>query len=234
MHKFLPILLIALIVTTLVSNISVRRYLAYNLNISGSATNPCCKIEDVLNASGNFDSNASEAIFDNQQVQYPSEFLSSLNQNTKLAETNVLATYNPSGQEKWIDVNLDTQTLTAYEGDKIYMQYQISSGLWNSTPKGTFEIWYKTRNQTMKGGSKELGTYYNLPNVPYNMYFYQGNAIHGAYWHHNWGHPMSHGCINEPVDKAAQIFEWAGPTLAPNQNAIRSTPENPGTRVVIH
>lgn len=234
MYKFIPVFIIALIITVIASNVNVRRDLAYGLNISGSATNPCCRVAEILNSSGNFDPNASTAIFDNQAVYYPSKLLSDLSQGSKLAEANVLATYNSSGAEKWIDVNLDTQTLTAYEGDKIYMQYQISSGLWNSTPRGTFEIWYKTRSQTMTGGSKELGTYYNLPNVPDNMFFYQGDAIHGAYWHHNWGHPMSHGCINEPLDKAAQLFEWAGPTLAPDQNAVRSSVDNPGTRVVIH
>jgi lipoprotein-anchoring transpeptidase ErfK/SrfK len=85
----------------------------------------------------------------------------------------------------------------------------------------------------MSGGSQELGTYYNLPNVPSNMFFYKGYAIHGAYWHNNFGHPMSHGCVNEPLASAAQLFEWAGPTVPAGVNAVRASADNPGTRVVI-
>ena len=85
----------------------------------------------------------------------------------------------------------------------------------------------------MKGGSQELGTYYNLPNVPNNMFFYKGYAIHGAYWHNNFGHPMSHGCVNSPLASAAQIFEWAGPVVPPGQNVAHASAENPGTRVVV-
>ena len=86
----------------------------------------------------------------------------------------------------------------------------------------------------MKGGSKELGTYYNLPNVPNNMFFYKGFAIHGAYWHNNFGHPMSHGCVNSPLAQVAQLFEWAGPVVPPGKNVAHATAENPGTRVFVH
>ena len=85
----------------------------------------------------------------------------------------------------------------------------------------------------MSGGSKDLGTYYYLPNVPHNMFFHQGYAIHGAYWHNNFGHPMSHGCVNSPLASVAQLFDWAGPVVPPDQNAVRATAENPGTRVVV-
>jgi lipoprotein-anchoring transpeptidase ErfK/SrfK len=68
----------------------------------------------------------------------------------------------------------------------------------------------------MSGGSKELGTYYYLPNVPYIMFFYNdqyakklGFSIHGAYWHNNFGKPMSHGCINMKPAEAAVIYNWA-------------------------
>ena len=86
----------------------------------------------------------------------------------------------------------------------------------------------------MTGGSKELGTYYYLPNVPSNMFFYKGYAIHGAYWHNNFGHPMSHGCVNSPLSSVTQLFEWAGPVVPSGQNVTRATAENPGSRVYIH
>lgn len=233
MHKLLPLLIIALLLGAIVFYLPLKRELVYALNIDEQASNPCCRVEDILRSSGAFDPSAQTAIYDNEPVNYPGDFLASLNSQQNLAEASVLATYNSANQEKWIEVNLATQTLKAWEGSTVVMEYQISSGLWNSTPKGTFEIWYKTRSQVMTGGSKELGTYYYLPNVPDNMFFYKGYAIHGAYWHHNWGHPMSHGCINEPLDKAQILFDWAGPVLPPTQNAIRATPDNPGTRVVI-
>ena len=68
----------------------------------------------------------------------------------------------------------------------------------------------------MSGGNASIGTYYNLPNVPYTMYFYnkeipreRGFGLHGAYWHNNFGHPMSHGCINISPDNAGILFKWA-------------------------
>ena len=63
----------------------------------------------------------------------------------------------------------------------------------------------------MAGGSGADA--YNLPNVPYVMYFYQDYGLHGAYWHNNFGHPMSHGCINERITDAKALYDWAdGPS----------------------
>lgn len=177
------------------------------------------------------------AIFNNQVIDYPKTSLAysytrAMAQQPSSDEA-VLGTTNAAGEEKWIEVSLDEQRVRAWEGNKLVMEFPISSGLWSPTPKGTFNIWYKTKNQTMKGGSQDLGTYYNLPNVPNNMFFYQGYAIHGAYWHNNFGHPMSHGCVNSPLASAAQIFDWAGPVVPAGENSVRATPENPGTRVVV-
>jgi len=68
----------------------------------------------------------------------------------------------------------------------------------------------------MSGGSKENGTYYYLPNVPYILFYYNnqvpkqyGYSLHGTYWHDNFGTPMSHGCINMKTEDVAQIFNWA-------------------------
>lgn len=57
---------------------------------------------------------------------------------------------------------------------------------------------------------------------------------HGVYWHNNFGQPMSHGCVNEPLANAAQLFEWAGPIVPPDQGAVRATPDNPNTKVVVY
>ncbi len=110
--------------------------------------------------------------------------------------------------DKKIEVNLTTQTLFAYQDNKVIYQFPISSGKWNPTPTGTFKPWAKIPSTRMVGGNQAIGTYYNLPGVPYVVYFYQGYAIHGAYWHNNFGHPMSHGCINVAVDQAALIYKF--------------------------
>ena len=63
---------------------------------------------------------------------------------------------------------------------------------------------------------------------------YQGYGIHGAYWHNNFGHPMSHGCINMSIPDAQTVYYWANPILADGKSSAQSTTDNPGTRVVIH
>ena len=232
-YKFLPLFVIVALIFGAYFYLPIKRNLAYKFGISGDPTTSCCQIPNELTDTGEFDEGATAAIFNAENVDYPK---TSLAQASPIipGETQVLGTTTSSGEEKWIEVSLDKQLLTAWEGNKVVMQFPISSGLWAATPKGTFNIWYKTRYQKMEGGKKELGTYYNLPNVPSNMFFYQGYALHGAYWHNNFGHPMSHGCVNEPLAQAAALFEWAGPVVPAGVGAVKATPENPGTRVYIH
>lgn len=233
MHRILPIIVIVALLLSLFIYLPFRRFIAYKLHISGDPTTSCCNEQEVANSKGNFDENASVAVFEDQIVDYPKTSLAQ-NPIPEIGETKVLGTTTSNGEEKWIEVSLDQQKVRAWEGNKIVMEFPISSGLWYPTPKGDYSIWYKTRYQRMKGGSKDLGTFYDLPNVPYNMFFYKGFALHGAYWHNNFGHPMSHGCVNEPIANAAQIFDWAGPNLPAGQNAVRATAQNPGTRVFVH
>ena len=239
LHRLMLLLLIIVAVSYLAFNFqSIRRELAYKFHISGDPTTSCCKEEVVTKSDGKFDESANTAIFNNQVIDYPKTSLSyaysqSLTQSSNSDQV-VLGTTSPSGIEKWIEVSLDEQKAKAWEGNKLVMEFPISSGKWSPTPAGTFYIWHKTRSQSMIGGSQALGTYYNLPNVPNNMFFYKGYALHGAYWHNNFGHRMSHGCVNEPLASAAQIFEWAGPVVAPGQNAAHATTQNPGTRVYVH
>ncbi len=239
LNRLLPLLLIIAILGFFIFNFqAVRREISYRLHISGDPTTSCCNVNEVLASDGKFNENANTAVFNNQIVNYPKTSLAHTINNLADALSNtsgkVLGTSNASGEEKWVEVSLPEQKLRAWEGNKIVMEFLISSGKWAPTPVGTFAIWYKTRSQSMIGGSKDLGTYYNLPNVPYNMFFNQGFAIHGAYWHNNFGHPMSHGCVNAPIANAAQLFEWTGPVIPPGQGSVRATTENPGTRVYVH
>lgn len=109
---------------------------------------------------------------------------------------------------KWIEVNLSTQTLVAHEGDRAVMTTLISSGLYYPTPTGTYYIERKLVYDRMTGGTRGYD-YYDLPDVPYVMYFVDGYSLHGTYWHNNFGYPMSHGCVNMPTPKAEWTFGWA-------------------------
>lgn len=105
---------------------------------------------------------------------------------------------------RWIDVDLSSQTLTAYEGNIPVGSSFVSTGLaYTPTPVGRFRIYVKLRSTTMSGPG------YYLTGVPYTMYFLRGYGLHGAYWHNNFGNPMSHGCINLPEAEAKWLFHWA-------------------------
>ena len=112
------------------------------------------------------------------------------------------------GSGRRIEVNLTQQKLMAYEGNKVVFTTLISSGVAKyPTVTGNYNIYLKYVKHTMIGGRGSDA--YNLPDVPYVMYFYQDYGIHGTYWHHNFGHPMSHGCVNAPTDAAKFLYNWA-------------------------
>lgn len=106
--------------------------------------------------------------------------------------------------EKWIDINLSRQTLTAYVGQTPVFTAVVSTGT-SRTPTvvGTYSIYVKYLSTPMSGPG------YYLPNVPYTMYFYRGYGIHGTYWHNNFGTPMSHGCVNMRTPDAQWLYNWA-------------------------
>jgi lipoprotein-anchoring transpeptidase ErfK/SrfK len=107
-------------------------------------------------------------------------------------------------QSRWIEIDLSEQRLRAWEGKKLVYSYRISGGKRSTpTPIGRFRINSKYRTHRMRGKG------YNIPDVPYTMYFYEGYAIHGAYWHNRFGTPVSHGCVNLPVKQARNVYNWA-------------------------
>jgi lipoprotein-anchoring transpeptidase ErfK/SrfK len=116
--------------------------------------------------------------------------------------TNTPAVADFSG--RWIDVNLSQQMLYAYDGNNLVASFLVSTGVPAfPTVTGRFYIWIKLESTLMTGDG------YYLPNVPYTMYFYKGYGIHGTYWHNNFGHPMSHGCVNMYTPDAEWMFNWA-------------------------
>ncbi|MCW5876517.1 MAG: L,D-transpeptidase [Anaerolineales bacterium] len=106
--------------------------------------------------------------------------------------------------ERWIEVNLSTQTLTAYEGRNQVRSFIISSGRPRTpTVTGEFRIWIKVRMQDMSGPG------YYIRNVPWVMFFHGDYGIHGTWWHTNFGTPMSAGCVNMTEADAKWLFDWA-------------------------
>lgn len=175
--------------------------------------------------------NGATGTFDGQKVVAPTIDLSQ-----KEPTTRVLGTETATG-EKHIYVNLTTQTLTAFQGSTLFMQTPVSTGKWFPTPTGEFTIWEKIRATRMTGG--EGADYYNLPNVPYVMFFSgsgiaagRGFSLHGTYWHDNFGHPMSHGCVNMRIIDAQKLYDWGNPQT--NGTVTLAGDNNPGTKITIY
>jgi hypothetical protein len=137
---------------------------------------------------------------------------------------------NPRGDpntpgRKWIEVSIGQQTLWAYQGDTLISMSLVSTGLPpNLTELGLFHVRLKYPKQDMRGFQNSTGEVvgfgtdapaggtvsYDVEDVPNVMYFdMDAESLHGAYWHNNFGHPMSHGCINLPLDFAAYLYGWA-------------------------
>jgi lipoprotein-anchoring transpeptidase ErfK/SrfK len=111
--------------------------------------------------------------------------------------------------QKTIVVSVGQQMLWAYKGNKVVLSSYVSTGRTGfDTPLGSFAVLSKLPSQTMEGVIG--GEYYNVPDVPWVLYFTNsGHALHGTYWHDNFGMPMSHGCVNLPLDVAAWLYDWA-------------------------
>ena len=145
-------------------------------------------------------------------------------------------------EDKRIEVNLTTQTVTAYEEDEEVFKTTVSSGipggprdgsgLKTTTPQGEFRILDKMPAKHMGDGNLFADADdYELPGVPWTLFFTpQGHAFHGTYWHENFGVPMSHGCINMRTEEAKWLFRWALPAHEIGKTVNRGY----GTLVQIH
>jgi lipoprotein-anchoring transpeptidase ErfK/SrfK len=192
-----------------------------------SSVDYICGNPDLVDA---YDPEAKIGYFEGKEVSVPSLAL-------KEEVNPVLGT---SAGEKWIEIDLSEQKLRAWEGDHLFLETPVSTGLpWTPTPKGEFRIWVKIRATRMEGGSGAY--YYNLPNVPYVMFFgndkvpdSKGYSLHGTYWHNDFGRVHSHGCVNLPTPIAEKLYYWTTPTLPEKKNYIRADNSNLGTKIVIH
>lgn len=113
---------------------------------------------------------------------------------------------------KEIIIDRKNQKLSAYDSSGLFLEAPISTGIeLTPTPRGTFTIFKKTPSRYMQGPIPEVSQkYYDLPGVPWNLYFTHGGAvIHGAYWHNEFGSPHSNGCVNLAPEVARTLYDWA-------------------------
>jgi lipoprotein-anchoring transpeptidase ErfK/SrfK len=144
-----------------------------------------------------------------------------------------------TGDRKWIDLSILGQTLVAYQGRKPVYATLISSGRGgmgdpeteSATPRGTFMIYSKHVSSTMDGAD-DVADSYSLLDVPFVQYFHKGFALHGTYWHDEFGRVRSHGCVNLAPFDAAWLFEWTDPNVSPDWHGVIN--KERGTVVYIH
>lgn len=143
-----------------------------------------------------------------------------------------LVPISPGRSDKWIQIDLSTHILTCFEGERAVHRAPFASGLPGTrTPRGEFRMLIKRHTRRMVGG--EGDGYYDLPGVPFPVYFtWSGVAIHGTYWHNDYGRPKSHGCVNVPSKDARWVFRWTEPSLTYETYSERIASDE-GTRVVV-
>ncbi len=137
--------------------------------------------------------------------------------------------------KKRIEVHLNDQYLVAYEEETAVFMTRIASGAvlrvgTYFTPRGQFMTYYKRATRHMAAGDIAASGF-DLPGVPWVMYFTEsGISLHGTYWHNDFGHPRSHGCINLTPQAAKWLYRWTAP-FAPPQDEF--TYKSAGTQLLI-
>ena len=123
---------------------------------------------------------------------------------------------------KWIHVDLDEQTIVAYQGDAAVFASLVATGKEGyDTPAGTFRIRHKYVSITMSGEDPHDGVY-DVAEVPWTMYYDRSFALHGAYWHDSFGDVRSHGCTNIAPADARFLFTWTTPRLPESWHGVRA------------
>ncbi len=149
----------------------------------------------------------------------------------RIHESELMA-IRPEVADKRITIDLKAQTLTCFEGDTVVLATKVATGttfmqldgsLANfGTPLGGHQVILKMPSRHMRATEAERGTngWFDLPGVPWNTFFtYEGIAVHGTYWHNDYGVVRSHGCVNVPIPVAKFIYRWTFPT-APYTDAF--------------
>ncbi|MEO5886337.1 MAG: L,D-transpeptidase [Anaerolineales bacterium] len=153
----------------------------------------------------------------------------------RLVSNDELALASPevAEEEKSIVVDLATQLVTAFEGEKLVFSQRCSSGAKGTeTPKGEFRTYHKGPSIHMTNQGDAIEGIYDLPGVPWVAFFTgNGDGFHGTYWHNDYGRPRSHGCVNLPSAAAKFLYRWTKPNVPPDVDYVHLPGE--GTRVQI-
>jgi hypothetical protein len=144
-----------------------------------------------------------------------------------------------TGDRKWVDISIRAQSLVAYVGTRAVYATLVSTGRAGmgdpettlSTVRGTFMIYQKEVSSTMDG-DEDRSDSFNLRDVPFVQYFHKGYALHGTYWHDDFGKVRSHGCVNLAAIDAAWLFEWTDPSVPADWHGVVN--KDRGTVVYIH
>jgi hypothetical protein len=142
------------------------------------------------------------------------------------------------GAEKRIEVSITNQQINCFEnGALVFSTYTSSGGDGFDTPKGDWSVVYKQPSRHMYDDPENAlagdPNYFDLPGVPFNIFFTtMGHAIHGTFWHGDYGRPRSHGCLNVTPENARWIFRWVEP-VAPYEDLASGSSANPGTPVIV-
>jgi lipoprotein-anchoring transpeptidase ErfK/SrfK len=128
--------------------------------------------------------------------------------------------------DRWIDIELATQTLVAFEGRAPVFTTLVSTGKGkqgtaNATPIGVHKVWVKLVSSNMDNLEEDAASrFWRMEDVPWVQYFAKGVGLHGAFWHRSFGHVRSHGCVNlSPLD-AERLFWWTAPKLPAGWTAV--------------
>lgn len=137
--------------------------------------------------------------------------------------------------EYWIDVDLTKKVLSLFIYNKPIFATYVATGVYtNPTRMGTYRIMSKFEKTRMRGRPPAAAKVYDLPNVPYVMYYRGSYSIHGTYWHDKFGSRQSSGCTNLTQGDAKFIFDRVNPVIAQGKQLIYSTFDNPGTIIYNH
>lgn len=152
--------------------------------------------------------------------------------------------------QKWIAYSASKGTLTLFEGEKAVFSTLASPGRGGGaprtgmsidelvqgsfTPLGTYRVTFKTVSTTMTPEATPFPKKHWIQDVPHTLYFMRPFAIHGAYWHEDFGMPKSGGCINLSPSDAKRVFDWADPQLPKDWSGVSSSEQTGlGTVIVI-
>lgn len=164
-------------------------------------------------------------------------------QDARIIPRGEMAPINPFVGDKRVEVDLGKQQVTCLENGVIVHSCRCASGAAFTmedgtiadfgTPRGEYNVLLKQASRHMVGEDEESPDYFDLPGVPWDTFFdLEGRAIHGTYWHNDYGVPRSHGCVNVSIESANWIYRWTHPIGAYADDYIQSN-WRVGTPIII-